>query len=104
LQFAFTLTEAHAALPVAGAELRLMAKGTQLENRVTLNGRRIGTFEKSPSDGGFGVQRFTVPNGVLRLGTNTVQVQSVDSPGTDHDDFEFVNPRIVLIPISDGPI
>ncbi|MEL6796357.1 MAG: hypothetical protein AAFO89_05980 [Planctomycetota bacterium] len=104
LRFGFTLTEDHAKLPAAGAEFRLMAKGTQLKNRVIVNGTRIGTFEKSPADGGFGEQRFAIPNSVLRLGSNSVTIRSVDSPGTDHDDFEIVNLRIVLLRAGDGPI
>ncbi|MEM9661070.1 MAG: carboxypeptidase regulatory-like domain-containing protein [Planctomycetota bacterium] len=104
VQFQFTLTNAHARLPASGAEFRIMAKGSQLDNRVSVNNRRIGTFKRSPANGAFREQRFAIPNSVLRLGPNTVTLRSVDSPGTDHDDFEFVNPQIVFIRQSDGPI
>ncbi len=98
LEMDFELNETHARLRVRGAELRLFVKGTQLDNTVRINGRRIGILEESPGDGSFGEQALAIPSGTLRLGTNTIELRSVDSPGTDHDDFEFVNVRVVLLP------
>ena len=104
LRFTFALDEGHTRLPARGVELRVFAKGTQLNNPVLVNGTRIAVFDDSPSDGSFGEQRFAVPVGLLQLGENTVEFRSVDSRGTDHDDYEFVNPRIVFLPITDGPV
>ncbi len=97
LELPFEMTEAHAKLRLRGAELRLFVKGTQAPNPVRLNGRQIATLSQSPNDGSFGEQVITIPSGVLRLGMNVLELESVARPGSDKDDYEFVNPRVVLL-------
>lgn len=97
LQLPFEMTREHAGLPLVGAELRLLVKGTQAPNPVRLNGRQIATLAASPSSGAFGEQVITIPSGVLRLGENVLELESIARPGSDKDDYEFVNPRIVLL-------
>lgn len=97
LQIPFEMTRDHAALPLRGAELRLFVKGTQAQNPVRINGERIATLALSPDDGSFGEQAMTIPAGVLRLGRNVLEIESVARRGSDFDDFEFVNPRVVLL-------
>ncbi|MEQ9096149.1 MAG: hypothetical protein RIE32_07795 [Phycisphaerales bacterium] len=104
LQLPFEMTEAHANLPLRGAELRLLVKGTQAPNPVRINGRQIATLAQSPSNGGFGEQIISIPSGVLRLGENVLELESVARPGSDKDDYEFVNPRVVLLVNEDAPI
>ncbi|MEQ8843316.1 MAG: hypothetical protein RIB58_00560 [Phycisphaerales bacterium] len=97
LQIPFEMTEAHAALPLVGAELRIFVKGTQAQNPVRINGQRIAALAQSPNDGSFGEQSIRIPSGVLRLGENVLEIESVARRGRDFDDFEFVNPRVVLV-------
>lgn len=97
LQIPFEMTRQHAALPLRGAELWLFVKGTQSRNPVRLNGNLIATLAQSPSDGSFGEQVVTIPSGILRMGQNVLEIQSVARSGSDYDDFEFVNPRVVLL-------
>ncbi len=104
LQMPFEMTEAHAALPLRGAELRLLVKGTQAPNPVRINGRQIATLAQSPNNGGFGEQVIRIPSGVLKLGRNVLELESVARPGSDKDDFEFVNPRVVLLVNDDAAI
>lgn len=104
LQMPFEMTEAHANLPLRGAELRLLVKGTQAPNPVRINGRQIATLAQSPNDGGFGEQVISIPSGVLKLGRNVLELESVARPGSDKDDYEFVNPRVVLLVDDDAAI
>jgi len=97
LQIPFEMTEAHAALPLVGAELRVFVKGTQAQNPVRINGQRIAALAQSPNDGSFGEQAIAIPSGLLRMGQNVLEIQSVARRGSDFDDFEFVNPRVVLV-------
>ncbi len=97
LQIPFEMTRAHSALPLRGAELRLFVKGTQAPNPVRINGRQIATLAQSPHDGSFGEQVIRIPSGILQLGENVLELESVARPGSDKDDYEFVNPRVVLL-------
>jgi hypothetical protein len=97
LRLPFEMTREHANLPLTGAELRLLVKGTQAPNPVRLNGRQIATLAPSPGSGAFGEQVITIPSGVLRLGENVLELESIERPGSDKDDYEFVNPRVVLL-------
>jgi len=84
---------------IGRATLLLLVKGAQLENRVYLNGRRVrGSLPESPADGSFGPVRFELPALLLREGENELRIQSVRRGDTDYDDFEFVNPRVELLP------
>ena len=84
---------------IGRATLHLLVKGAQLENRVYLNGRRVrGSLPESPADGSFGPARFELPALLLREGENELRIQSVRRGDTDYDDFEFVNPRVELLP------
>ncbi|NRA58369.1 MAG: PD40 domain-containing protein [Phycisphaerales bacterium] len=97
LQIPFEMTRAHSALPLRGAELRLFVKGTQAPNPVRINGQQIATLAQSPRDGSFGEQVIRIPSGILQLGENVLELESVARPGSDKDDYEFVNPRVVLL-------
>ena len=103
LQIPFEMTRDHAALPLRSAELRLFVKGTQAQNPVRVNGRRIAALAQSPDDGSFGEQAIPIPAGVLRLGRNVLEIESVARRGSDFDDFEFVNPRVVLLVREEQP-
>lgn len=97
LQLPFEMTRDHANLRLRGAELRVMVKGSQAPNPVRINGRQIATLAQSPRDGSFREQVLAIPSGVLRLGRNVLEFESVARPGSDTDDYEFVNPRVVLL-------
>ncbi len=104
LQLPFEMTREHAQLPLRGAELRLFVKGTQAPNPVRINGRQIATLAQSPGDGSFREQVIAIPSGVLQLGRNVLELESVARPGSDKDDYEFVNPRVVLLVEPDAAI
>ncbi|UYV12524.1 MAG: hypothetical protein NCW75_14665 [Phycisphaera sp.] len=97
LKLPFEMTRDHAQLRLRGAELRVLVKGTQAPNPVRINGRQIATLAQSPRDGSFREQVLTIPSGLLRLGRNVLEFESVARPGSDKDDYEFVNPRVVLL-------
>lgn len=97
LELPFEMTRDHAQLRLRGAEVRVMVKGTQAPNPVRINGRQIATLAQSPRDGSFREQALTIPSGLLRLGRNVLEFESVARPGSDKDDYEFVNPRVVLL-------
>lgn len=97
LQLPFEMTRDHTRLRLRGAELRVMVKGTQAPNPVRINGRQIATLAQSPRDGSFREHSLTIPSGLLRLGRNVLELESVARPGSDKDDYEFVNPRVVLL-------
>jgi len=89
---------------IEGAELRLLVKGAQNANPVFVNGRRLReTLEDSPADGSFGEFRIPIPPETLRIGRNVLEFRSTDRRGTDLDDFEFVNVRVILEPRRRGP-
>lgn len=95
----FEVTEAQLALAEGDAVLTLMAKGTQRDNQVRINGRRLEpSLNDSPSDGSFGEYESSFPVLRLNAGTNTIEVRSAwaDRGRTDLDDFEFVNIQIEL--------
>ena len=79
------------------AELRILVRGAQNANPITVNGRELPTtITGSPDDGSFGEFVARVPLGLLREGDNVIGVEAVSRQGTDIDDFEFVNPRLLL--------
>jgi hypothetical protein len=98
IRMPFRIPPGRLAEGVGAAELRLMTKGSQLENQVLLNGRRIGVLAESPGDGSFGEQSVSVPTGLLLPDENVLELRSVQRRNTDIDDFEFVNVRLALDP------
>lgn len=97
----FELRRSQLAPHTARASLLLLAKGVQLDNIVTVNGRRLrDTMPPSPNDGSFEHVRLDIPLRFLRPGANELSIQSVRRGDTDYDDFEFVNVRIEFIPAS----
>ncbi|MEM0982769.1 MAG: carboxypeptidase regulatory-like domain-containing protein [Planctomycetota bacterium] len=98
----FVLGDEQAGPEILSAELSVLMKGTQSENRVELNGRVIGESRPSPSDGSFREQRFRVPVDLLLEGGNLLRFRSARASRSDRDDFEFVNPRLILTPRIEG--
>lgn len=98
LELPFEITPEHRRLRVRGAELRLFVKGSQAPNPLRINGEEVGTLRQSPRDGSFGEQSIPVPLRLLRAGGNVLEIESVARPGSDKDDYEFVNVRLILIP------
>jgi len=98
VEIGFELADAQLDGAIGGAELTLLVKGSQRDNRVELNGRPVGVLGESPGDGSFGRRTLRVPTQLLRDGENTLRVRSGRASGSDHDDFEFVNPRLILTP------
>jgi len=94
----FVLDRAQLAAPVVGAELRTLVRGAQNRNPITVNGHQLSTaMTDSPPDGSFGMFTARIPLRLLREGQNVIQIRATDRQGTDIDDFEFVNPRLVLL-------
>lgn len=94
----FVLDRAQLTGPVVGAELRTLVRGAQNRNPITVNGHRLTTtMTDSPPDGSFGMFTARIPLPILREGENVIQIRATDRQGTDIDDFEFVNPRLVLL-------
>jgi len=77
------------------AELRIMQKGTQADNPVTINGWSLDPLNEAPRDGSFEEYVSRVPMEALRVGENRLRIRSVRG-NSDLDDFEFVNPRLQL--------
>jgi hypothetical protein len=77
------------------AELRIMQKGTQADNPVTINGWALDPLNDAPRDGSFEEYVSRVPLEALRVGENRLRIRSVRG-NSDLDDFEFVNPRLRL--------
>ncbi|MEQ8850347.1 MAG: hypothetical protein RIB32_01035 [Phycisphaerales bacterium] len=99
IRFEFELGPEQLPPNVRRAEIVLLAKGVQLPNPVGVNGRRLATtMQESPGDGSFGEQRIPVPLSYLEAGPNWIAFRSIRQPGTDIDDFEFVNVRLVFEP------
>lgn len=86
--------------PIDRAELRLLAKGVQRRHRIYINDHLLARrFDESPEDGSFGEFVASMDASILRGGANTLRI--VAAPSTaDIDDFEFVNIRVYLIPLS----
>ena len=92
----FELTAAQLAEGVDGAEIRLLAKGAQCRNRVRINGTRLRRpLTNSPRDGSFGELVIPLDPSLLQLGRNVIRIEATTC-GSDLDDFEFVNIRILL--------
>ncbi len=105
IRFRFDLAESQLPPNVVRAEIVMLAKGVQLPNPVGVNGTRLDiTLQESPDDGSFGEQRIRVPIDLLEPGSNWIAFRSIRTPGTDIDDFEFVNVRLVLEPSGDPPM
>jgi len=80
----------------AHAEIHLLVRGAQRNNRIRINDELVETrLNESPRDGSFGAFEALFPASWLREGTNTIEIRSVHD-GSDFDDFEFVNVRIRL--------
>ncbi|MEM9065635.1 MAG: hypothetical protein AAGB51_09125 [Planctomycetota bacterium] len=82
---------------VGSARIVMLLKGAQTENPIWINGRRLDdTLTDSPESGRYEEWSADVPSAWLRPGRNTLRIRSVNAPGTDIDDFEFVNVRIEI--------
>jgi hypothetical protein len=91
----FVLDAGQVAPAIERAELRLLYKGTELDNVIGINGRRLREpLNGSPRDGSFGEFRADIPVGLLVEGENTLEIRAVRRGGSDIDDFEFVNVRV----------
>lgn len=98
----FSLRESQVAPFVSRASLVLLAKGVQCPHPVYVNGRRLAArFSRAPADGSFGEASFTIPPHLLRPGNNTLMIEDIECTG-DLDDFEFINPVIVLTPSTEA--
>jgi hypothetical protein len=76
------------------AQVWMLVKGAQSNNRIRINGTMLRTrLNDAPGDGSYG--EFTAPFDIRLLdeGGNTIEIISVDETG-DLDDFEFVNVQI----------
>ncbi len=81
------------------AGVALLAKGLQTGNIIRINGKEVPRrLDRSPSDGSFGEFAAAFDAAWLRDGVNTIEIESQVSSGTDHDDFEIVNIRVLLAP------
>lgn len=81
------------------ALLTILAKGTQGDNPIQINGNFVGFLCCSQEDGSFGELIYSVPVSALRVGKNTLSILSMASgigPAGDIDDFEFVNAQMRL--------
>jgi len=93
----FVLAEDAAPPNITGAEVRMLLKGAQTSNPIWINGRRLPEdLTDSPRSGRYEEWTSVFPASWLRAGENTLSIRSVNDPGTDIDDFEFVNVRIII--------
>lgn len=93
----FSLSAAQAPPNLVRARITVMVKGVQCPHRIYVNDTLLaGRIDKSPEDGSFGEISVPVPAGLLREGTNTLEIRAVSCRG-DLDDFEFVNVQIHLV-------
>jgi len=85
--------------PASNAPVRiiLMVKGSQHQNPVLINGKRIGTLGISNSDGSASLVKIEFDICTLKSGKNTIQISSNVHEG-DADDFEFANIQLDLKP------
>ncbi len=82
------------------AEIRLFVKGVQRRHRIFINNRPLPRrLDESPEDGSFGEFIAPFDPDMLHEGVNTLRIVAAPS-SDDIDDFEFVNIRIHLIPVS----
>ncbi|MCH7792585.1 MAG: hypothetical protein IID31_09940 [Planctomycetes bacterium] len=92
----FELTRFQVPPHVGRAQIQLLAKGTQADNPIWINDHLLREpLTDSPRDGSFGEFTARFPARWLRVGRNTIRIQSVRG-SNDLDDFEFVNIRIRL--------
>ncbi|MCH7961736.1 MAG: hypothetical protein IIC49_05325, partial [Planctomycetes bacterium] len=92
----FELTRFQVPPHVGRAQIQLLAKGTQADNPIWINDHLLREpLTDSPRDGSFGEFTARFPARWLRVGRNTIRIQSVRGTN-DLDDFEFVNIRIRL--------
>jgi hypothetical protein len=99
-EMSFDLDAAQLPANAARAEIVLMAKGVQRRHSLKVNGRLLDQrLEEAPEDGGFG--EFSAPFDItwLQPGDNKIEIIAAPSD-SDIDDFEFVNVRVRLVPIS----
>lgn len=90
---------------IAAAWVRVLVKGAQTENPVRVNGRMLSqSITGSPRDGSYEEIVLQLDPSVLQPQANTLHIRAVNAPGTDIDDFEFVNVRIELELSSDGTV
>ena len=83
---------------LARVEIRLLVKGVQRSHKIAINDTVIDKrLDNAPDDGSFGEFAADFRAGLLRAGTNTVEIIAKPS-SSDIDDFEFVNVRIILSP------
>ena len=81
------------------AAVVMLAKGLQAQNIIRINGNEVPRhLNRSPSDGSFGEVGAGFDASWLRIGVNVLEIESRVSSGSDHDDFEIVNVRILLAP------
>ena len=86
------------------AEIQLLVRGAQRNNRIRVNDELVETrLSESPRDGSFGAFETMFPASWLREGMNTIEIRSVHD-GSDFDDFEFVNVRIRLPDLGLHPV
>ncbi|HZW08365.1 MAG TPA: carboxypeptidase regulatory-like domain-containing protein [Phycisphaerales bacterium] len=83
--------------PIRVAELHLLVRGAQNHNPIFVNGEEVEAHvTDSPEDGSFGAFIARIPLEWLREGDNEIEIHATQREGTDIDDFEFVNPRLLL--------
>lgn len=103
LRAAFRLTAEQIEALGDQAAVVMLAKGLQAQNIIRLNGQEVPRrLNRSPSDGSFGEVGALFDASWLREGANTLEIESQVSSGSDHDDFEIVNIRIMLSPPADN--
>jgi hypothetical protein len=86
--------------PLARAEVRLMAKGVQRRHKIFVNRRLLERrLDEAPEDGGFGEFIAPFDPALLVAGVNRLSIEALPSD-EDIDDFEFVNIRVYLVPVS----
>lgn len=81
---------------IDGPAFAAMIKGIDNPNRLLVNGQLVDTFARSPRDGSFAEQLIPIPADMLVAGANTITLDAIAVRGTDIDDFEFVNARLLL--------
>lgn len=90
------------AVPLQQAELRLLTKGVQRRHKLFVNDRLLSRrLDNSPSDGSFGELIAPFDPALLVAGRNSLRIEALPSDD-DIDDFEFVNVRVYLVPLT-GP-
>ncbi|MFG0252069.1 MAG: hypothetical protein ACF8NJ_04260, partial [Phycisphaerales bacterium JB038] len=88
----FPVTAAQLGSQGGEAVIRLLARGTERNNLIRINGHTLNTpLIGSPRDGRFGVFQAAFPTSWLHEGSNTLVIQSAwaNSAHSDLDDFEI---------------